>query len=509
MRRLVLICLTLLPAHLVLAGDQSGDVASAIESIQADDLADHVNFLASDTLEGRESGSAGGRAASAYIADHFRRLGLKPAGDDGSYFQEFGNGFRNVLAMLPGRDAEVAAKECIVISAHYDHVGRGNRTNSYGPFGQIHNGADDNASGTAALLELAEALATLEQPPRHTILLALWDAEEKGLLGSTHWVTHPTPAGLRPAFLVNVDMIGRLREDRLTVYGVRTGTGLRYATSTANMQTDMELLFDWQQRRDSDHLPFFERDVPYLMFHTGLHDDYHRPSDDPDRINAEGLQSVARLMLTVALDVAERPETPEFRPESRRENEGLRQQSEQIVRPQPRLGIRWNWQRTAGDPVIVTAVDPGSPADRGGLEVGDRIISIDGMNPTPHDDLRPVVHAASNIATFVVERGEPAGRRELEVHLRGKPLPFGLDWREDDAEPDTVIVRHVVPGSPAARFGLEPNDRIHVGLGLLSVRPEATGEPDTDDRTDGAGQSLVIERDGRIRVLTPDRTAAQ
>lgn len=292
-----------------------------------------------------------------------------------------------------------------MISAHYDHVGRGNRTNSYGPFGQIHNGADDNASGTAALLELAEALATLEQPPRRTILLALWDAEEKGLLGSTHWVSHPTPAGLRPLFLINVDMIGRLREDRLTVYGVRTATGLRYATSTANMQTDMELLFDWQQRRDSDHLPFFERDVPYLMFHTGLHDDYHRPSDDPDRINVEGLQSVARLMLTVALDVAERPETPEFRPESRRENERLRRESEQIVRPQPRLGIRWNWQRTAGDPVIVTAVDPGSPADRGGLEVGDRIIAIDGMDPSTSGDLRPIVHAASNIATFVVERG--------------------------------------------------------------------------------------------------------
>src|SRR5690606_17014020 len=142
--------------------------------------------------------------------------------------------------------------------------------------------------GTAAILELAEALAGLDVPPRRPILLALWDAEEKGLLGSTHWVTHPTLAGLRPAFLINVDMIGRLRENRLTVYGVRTATGLRYTTSTANMQTDLELLFDWEQRRDSDHLPFFERQVPYLMFHTGLHDDYHRPSDDPERLNLPG-----------------------------------------------------------------------------------------------------------------------------------------------------------------------------------------------------------------------------
>ncbi|QDU38837.1 Aminopeptidase YwaD precursor [Maioricimonas rarisocia] len=502
MRLLFLFCLPFLMAGPVLAGSPTGDVASALESIAADELADHVNFLASDTLEGREAGTAGGKAASAYVADHFRRLGLEPAGDAGSYFQEFGEGYRNVLALLPGRDDD-AATDGIVISAHYDHVGRGNRTNSYGPFGQIHNGADDNASGTAAILEIAEALASLDEAPRRPILLALWDAEEKGLLGSTHWVRHPTLPDLRPAFLINVDMIGRLRSNTLTVYGVRTATGLRYATSIANMREELELAFDWQQRRDSDHLPFFESDVPYLMFHTGLHDDYHRPSDDPDQINVEGLQSVARLMMTVALDMAERPEIPGFREQARRENEQLRQRHEQILKPQPRLGIRWNWKRSAGDPVLVTAVDPDSAAHRSGLQAGDRIVAIDGMDPTPIADLRPIVHAASRDAMIVVERGTPPERQTLEVQLPGKPLPFGLDWIEDNAEPDTVIVRYVVPGSTAARFGLQPNDRIHVGLALLSIRPEAV-DASSERKDREAEQSLVIERDGRIRVLYRD-----
>ncbi|MFG0332439.1 MAG: PDZ domain-containing protein, partial [Maioricimonas sp. JB049] len=162
--------------------------------------------------------------------------------------------------------------------------------------------------------------------------------------------------------------------------------------------------------------------------------------------------------------------------------------------------IRWNWERSAGEPVRVAAVDRGSPAEQAGLAPGDRIVSIDGMALSPAADLRPIVHAASRNAKFVIERDPSPEPLTLDVRLRGKPLPFGLDWIEDDAEPDTVVVRYVVPGSPAARLGLQPNDRIHVGLALLSIRPETSeGLSDTEDRE--FGESLVIERDGRIRVL--------
>src|SRR5207247_2064991 len=126
----------------------------------ADELLDHVSFLADDVLEGRETGSRGGRAAGGYLAEQLRKTGLTPMGDSGSYFQAFGSGSRNLLGLVEGSDPDLK-HDVIVIGAHYDHVGYGNRRNSYGPFGYIHNGADDNASGVSALLELADAFIRL------------------------------------------------------------------------------------------------------------------------------------------------------------------------------------------------------------------------------------------------------------------------------------------------------------------------------------------------------------
>ena len=155
-------------------------MASALESIQVEDLTGHTDTLADDAFEGREAGTRAGKATSNYLMKQLEKYGLAPAGDRGSYFQQFG-GYRNVLAVLPGSD-EKLKHEYIVLGAHYDHVGYGMKKNSYGP-GYIHNGADDNASGTAALLEVAQALTLLPEAPRRSILIAFWDAEEQGLLG--------------------------------------------------------------------------------------------------------------------------------------------------------------------------------------------------------------------------------------------------------------------------------------------------------------------------------------
>ena len=169
-------------------------LALAPASITADDAARHVIALADDAFEGREGGTRGGRAAAAYIVDQIESLGYQPAGGDGSYYQAFGSGLRNILALLPGSDPTLAA-EVIVVGGHYDHVGYGTQKNSFGPFGFVHNGADDNASGVAGLIELMEAVRQLPQAPRRSILFAFWDGEEKGLLGPPLSPDAPSSAG--------------------------------------------------------------------------------------------------------------------------------------------------------------------------------------------------------------------------------------------------------------------------------------------------------------------------
>ena len=147
---------------------------TAIATIRQKDLANHINTLASDPLRGRAAGSDGGRAAGSYLVQQLRRIGIQPAGIDGDYFQEFSDrGFRNIVSVLPGRDP-VLKNRYIVVGAHYDHVGLGTKTTSRGGLGQIHNGADDNASGTAAVLELAEALSTTDTLDRRRSILFIW-----------------------------------------------------------------------------------------------------------------------------------------------------------------------------------------------------------------------------------------------------------------------------------------------------------------------------------------------
>ena len=143
-------------------------MSAAHATIRAADAGRHVGVLADDAFEGREGGSRGGRAAATYIVEQLTKLGIQPAGDSGTYYQPFG-GMRNILAVIEGSDPELA-QEVVAVGAHYDHVGYGNADNSYGPFGYVHNGADDNASGVAGLLELVEALGQLPERPRRSIL---------------------------------------------------------------------------------------------------------------------------------------------------------------------------------------------------------------------------------------------------------------------------------------------------------------------------------------------------
>ncbi|MEX0612516.1 MAG: M20/M25/M40 family metallo-hydrolase [Pirellulales bacterium] len=359
-----------------------------MDSITADELYQHVEVLADDVYEGRAAGSRGGRAAAQYLVKQLQPYSFTPAGSGGDYVQRFGNGWQNVLVLLPGDDPDLQ-REVIVVGAHYDHVGYGNRSNSYGPIGRIHNGADDNASGIAVLLETMEAFATSGLRTRRSILFALWDGEERGLVGSRHWLANPTLSVDRVKLAITIDMVGRLRGGRLYVLGTRSGYGLRRLMS-GPVEDPLWLDFSWELHDNSDHWPFLERRVPVALLHTGLHRDYHRPSDDVEKINREGMREVSRYLLAVLLKVANEDRLPQFRGRVTRETDGMRRTLEQPLapaslqdwpahRPPPRLGISWREDDAERGSVFLTRVVDGTPAAAAGLAVHDRIYELNGQ----------------------------------------------------------------------------------------------------------------------------------
>jgi len=478
------------------AAERNSSYLSAMASIRHAELKAHVDYLADDQREGREAGSRGGRAAADYLRAELEQLELVGAGFDGGYFQPFGPNFRNVLALLEGSDPDAQA-EYVLVGAHYDHVGYGTRRNSLGRVGAIHNGADDNASGTSGLLELAEAFAMLPEPPRRSILFVFWDAEEKGLLGSKYWVAHPTVPLERVAVVLNMDMIGRLRDGRVMVFGSRTGYGLRRLVSLQNEELGLAMKFSWTMEPNADHYPFFGRGIPVLMLHTGLHDDYHRPSDDAELINAEGMQRVVRLMFGVVYELASRDQVPGFRAEARREARySLRRLLAHVPRIRDRLGARWEESQSPGGSVRLTSVALGSPADQAKLRPGDRIVQFAHREIHSGSELARTLMAAENPVPVVVERPGADGPVQLILELDGTPMRLGITWRVDDAEPGTIILTHVVPGSPAAEAGLEVGDRIY----------RIAGRDFADDaefsrlaKTLPGPLTLLVEREGRLR----------
>ncbi len=195
----------------------------------------------------------------------------------------------NIIGILPGADPARAA-EAVVLGAHYDHLGRTG--------GLVHPGADDNASGTAVVLGLARAFAEGGATPR-TLVFALFAGEEMGLLGSTHYARHPAVPTERTVAMLNFDMVGRMRERRLHVGGVESGTGLRALVREAAAGEPLDLTLHETPFAPSDHTPFYAAGAPVLFFFTGEHDDYHTPRDTADKINGHGMAEVARVAMRV------------------------------------------------------------------------------------------------------------------------------------------------------------------------------------------------------------------
>lgn len=390
LRNLRLLLVVLLAAGLrpccTSAVEKSSACQAALESITATDLGQTLQFLADPKLEGREAGTVGGYAAGDYLVAQLSKLPLRRAGSTNGYFQVFSPNFRNLLARLPGSDPAMSS-QVVLIGAHYDHLGHGLNRPPNSPPGPIYPGADDNASGASGVLELARAFSSLPHPPKRTVLIAFWDGEEKGMLGSKYWAAHPTVPLDHVTTVLNVDMIGSLRDSRVTVFGSRSAYGFRRFTCEQNRDAGLLLDFPWLTKANGDHYSFFSKGVPVLFVHTGLHDRYHKPTDDYSHINREGMAQVVRLAFLMAFSLANSPDVPQFRPVSARENdESCKWLTEDDPSPaQPgdpplRLGIAWRVDEAEPGTVVLCRVEAGSPGAAAGLQVGDRICQIGGRD---------------------------------------------------------------------------------------------------------------------------------
>jgi hypothetical protein len=502
-----------LPAGLRAEPPDAATIDSAIDSISADKLQQFVNILADDPFEGRETGSRGGRAAGEFLEVQMEKLHLEAAGLDGHYSQEFGAGSRNLLARFEGSDPQLK-RQFVIVSAHYDHVGYGKKSNSYGPIGFIHHGADDNASGVSGLLCLAEALGRLKVHPRRSLLLAFWDGEEAGLLGSRYWIAHPTLPLDQVPVVVNMDMIGRLRAERLEIYGTRTAPGLRRLLSEETAGLDLLLDFHWEIKPDSDHFPFIDHGIPALLLCTGLHADYHRPSDTADKINSAGMREVTRFALRSVLTLADADTLPSFRPRWHDEGVAAKAALEHSAPPQiARLGIVLNDDPSPHVSRVAPArglsigeVVPNSPAEKAGLKAGDRIVKFSGREPSSATDFRGLVLAAVNPVPMVVLRAGSDEPLTLSAQLIGEPVRVGISWQPDEAEPRSMIVVGIVPDSPAEKAGLKLTDRIYQ---ISGHDFSSTGEFQRLLTTQPNPLTLTVENQGRIRTVELVRAGAQ
>lgn len=330
----------------------------------------------------------------------------------------------NVGGLLPGRGP--LADEVIVVGAHYDHLGRG-EIGSLAPDqrGEIHHGADDNASGVAGLVLLAQRLKqwadATPDAARRAVAFVAFSGEERGLLGSTYLVNHPDELAFpfeRVVAMVNLDMIGRLRNDDLWVFGLDTGEGMADIFHDANAGLGLDLQDAATSHAigggASDHAVFFLQRIPSVHLFTGVHEDYHRPSDTADKINAAGGARVVELAARVMDRLMTEPQAPRFDADAVLDQPP----SAAIGHGGAYLGVMPDYAALDGDAgAAITGVVPGSPAEAAGFQPGDVIV---GWGGRPVDNVRDLTERLAEsepgqAVTVTVERG--GQRVELNAEL--------------------------------------------------------------------------------------------
>ncbi len=372
-----------------------------------------IIYLASDYLEGRETGKTGERLAAQYIVSRFQKIGLEPAGEQGSFVQTF-----TFEHFLNANDSETRtgkniigyidnkAESTVIIGAHYDHIG-------YGEFGSkadgepaIHNGADDNASGVGALLYLANQLKWTELKNNNYLFIA-FSGEEMGLYGSQYFTEHPTIDLSTVNFMINLNRVGRLGEDkRLVINGVGTSPAWKETIPRVDAGY-LQIETTHSGIGSSDHNSFYMINIPAIHLTTGDHEDYHRPSDDSALINYMGILNIGDYLIRMLAEmnqVGKLPFTPTIV-----ENE------EQGPKYKVTLGIRPDYM-SAGEGVRVEGVMDGRPAQKAGIQKGDLIIQMGKVEVT---NIYQYMEGLGQFnpgekATIKVKRGEKIMAVEVE-----------------------------------------------------------------------------------------------
>jgi len=418
---------------LLAAREQDDSTKQARESIRTDDLKDHVRVLAGDDYEGRNAGMEGSEKAAAYVESKFKEYGLSPA-VGGGYRQTFSflvrnDGERrttvfrkqaetcNVIGEIRGREKP---EEFVVVGAHYDHVGKrgqwnpGRRNQKKIKDDEVWNGADDNASGVAGLLELAQAFSALK--PRRTVVFVAFGAEEHGLKGSEWYRFHPARPLENTGLMANLDMIGRAPAAGVQIHGTGTAAGLRAMVQKAVAENELQAqLFDFGDIRepDSDHLWFYGAGIPTLFFFSGLHEDYHEPTDHIEKLDFASMEKTTRTAFRVVWSAAEAPEKLAF--------EAGRRLGIVEFGPLDETSTTQHLKLPKGQGALwVMDVRAGSPAAAAKFQPFDFLVEFNGK-PLPQVDPRRVLNrlideapAGQTIPVVVIRKGK---REELKLQF--------------------------------------------------------------------------------------------
>lgn len=343
------------------------------------DIEKHITYLASDELKGREFGSDGEKQAAKYIADYFKSVGLAPKGTDG-YLQNFGvtpprnpheeakmgeadeNSFSgtNVIGYLDNK-----AEQTVILGAHFDHLGMGGEGSLHRDKEEaIHNGADDNASGTATIMALAKILK--EGNKNNNYLFIAFTGEENGLWGSNYFTKNPTIELEKVNYMFNYDMVGRLNDEKsIAVHGTGTTPTWEEVLDISNTDS-LKLVKKLSGVGPSDHTSFYLNDIPVLHFFTGQHEDYHKPSDDADKINYEGIIQVIRYSQNVITNTNDKGKMTFTK---------TKDESEDSPRFKVGLGVVPDYLFD-GEGMRVDGVSENKPAQTAGIQKGDIVIQL-------------------------------------------------------------------------------------------------------------------------------------
>lgn len=344
-----------------------------------DKIEEDTAFLADDKLEGRQTGSEGELKAAEYIANRFSDLGLEAKGNNG-FFQTFSfkpktDPHQEVTYTVVGNDSTITgtnvvgfmdnkAPYTVIVGAHYDHLGYGAEGTLYrGEDKAIHNGADDNASGVAVMLNLASKLKKTNKGNNY--LFIAFSGEEMGLLGSNYFTKNSTINLSEANYMLNMDMVGRLKQDStLAVYGVGTSPMLKQAVVSSN--SDLKILEKESGTGPSDHTSFYNSDIPVLHFFTGQHEDYHRPSDDAEKLNYEGMQKISNYIFEIITELDDNGKLA-FKK--------TKNESEDVPSFRVGLGVVPDYLFD-GKGMRIDGVSEDKPAEKAGLQKGDIVVKL-------------------------------------------------------------------------------------------------------------------------------------